>query len=194
MIPLLAADAILPARLAVIAYYAAPPLPPRLPSRTAPAKPSLPSAKPSIPLDAPQGIAAEIPIPSTDDPFAAVDDNAGVVQGGEVPGLLPSPAAAPTPEQTPVRVGSGIQRPTKVKDAIPAYPALARAAHVEGIVIVEATIGPNGKVQDARILRSIQLLDAAALDAVRQWEYIPTLLNGVPIAVVMTVTVDFRLR
>jgi protein TonB len=65
---------------------------------------------------------------------------------------------------------------------------------VEGVVIIEATISPDGRVQDARVLRSIPLLDAAALDAVRQWEYSPTLLNGTPVPVVITVTVVFRLR
>ena len=82
----------------------------------------------------------------------------------------------------------------KLREVAPTYPAMARAARVEGIVIVEAIVGPNGKVQDARVLRSSPLLDAAALDAVRQWEFTPTLLNGIPIAIVMTVTVDFRLR
>ena len=61
-------------------------------------------------------------------------------------------------------------------------------------MIIEATIGPTGNVQDAKVLRSIPLLDDAALDAVRQWEYTPTLLNGIPVAVIMTVTVDFRLQ
>ena len=61
-------------------------------------------------------------------------------------------------------------------------------------MILEATIGPDGKVRDAIVLRSIPMLDAAALDAVRQWEYSPTLLNGVPVPVVITVTVQFRLR
>ena len=56
------------------------------------------------------------------------------------------------------------------------------------------TIGPNGKVQNARVLRSIPLLDQAALDAVKQWEYTPTLLNGVPVPVIMTVTVQFTLQ
>ena len=78
-------------------------------------------------------------------------------------------------------------------DAKDPYTA-GHSARVQGIVIVEAIIGPEGKVQDARVLRSIPLLDAAALDAVRQWEYTPTRLNGSPIAIVMTVTVDFRLR
>ena len=62
---------------------------------------------------------------------------------------------------------------------------------MQGVVIIEATIGPNGKVQEAKVLRSIPLLDAAALDAVRQWEFTPTLLNGVPVPVIMTVTVNF---
>jgi protein TonB len=76
----------------------------------------------------------------------------------------------------------------------PIYPVIAQITHVQGIVIVEATIGPNGRVQDANVLRGHPLLDAAARDAVRQWEFTPTLLNGEPVSVVMTVTVEFRLR
>jgi protein TonB len=65
---------------------------------------------------------------------------------------------------------------------------------VKGIVIVEATIGPTGRVERARVLRSITLLDEAALEAVRQWEFTPTLLNGTPVSVLMTVTVNFNLQ
>ena len=61
-------------------------------------------------------------------------------------------------------------------------------------MIVEATIGTDGAVTGARVLRSIPLLDTAALDAVRQWQFSPTLLNGVPVSVIMTVTVTFTLR
>ena len=61
------------------------------------------------------------------------------------------------------------------------------------MVILEATIGPDGKVQDTRVLRSIPLLDQAAIDAVSQWEYSPTLLNGTPVPIIMTVTVQFTL-
>ena len=61
-------------------------------------------------------------------------------------------------------------------------------------MIIEATISPHGQGADARVLRSIPLLDQAALDAVRQWEYSPTLLNGVPVPVIMTVTVNFTLQ
>jgi protein TonB len=93
-----------------------------------------------------------------------------------------------------VRVGGNIKAPTKIKDVRPVYPAIAQSARVQGVVIIEATIGPNGRVVDAKVLRSIPLLDAAALDAVRQWEFTPTLLNGVPVPVIMTVTVNFTLQ
>ena len=76
----------------------------------------------------------------------------------------------------------------------PVYPLIAQSARVQGVVIIEATIDPDGKVADTRVLRSIPLLDQAALDAVRKWEYEPTLLNGVAVPVIMTVTVNFTLR
>ena len=65
---------------------------------------------------------------------------------------------------------------------------------MQGVVIIEAIIGADGRVQEAKVLRSIPLLDAAALDAVKQWEYTPTLLNNQPVPVIMTVTVNFTLQ
>jgi protein TonB len=79
-------------------------------------------------------------------------------------------------------------------DAKPVYPAEARDAGVQGVVIIEAVIGKDGKVMSAKVLRSIPALDQAALDAVRQWEFTPTLLNDVPVNVMMTVTVNFTLQ
>jgi protein TonB len=64
----------------------------------------------------------------------------------------------------------------------------------QGVVITGLVIGEDGTVQDARILRSIPLLDQAAIDAVRQWEFMPTLLNGSPVPVLMTATVQFTLQ
>ena len=90
-----------------------------------------------------------------------------------------------------VRVGGQIRPPVKVKDVAPLYPAIAQSARVQGDVVIEATIDEGGKVADARVVKSVPLLDQAALDAVRQWEYQPSLLNGVPTAVVTTVTVKF---
>jgi TonB family protein len=94
----------------------------------------------------------------------------------------------------PKRVGGKIKAPTKIRDAAPVYPAAAQSARVAGVVVIEATIGPDGKVADAKVLRSVPMLDQAALDAVKMWQYTPTLLNGVPVAVVMTVTVNFALK
>ena len=82
----------------------------------------------------------------------------------------------------------------RVKNVNPVYPSIAQSARVQGVVIIEATIGPDGRVQDTKVLRSIPLLDQAAIDAVQQWTYTPTLLNGVPVPVIMTVTVNFTLR
>ena len=96
--------------------------------------------------------------------------------------------------QAPVRVGGNIPPPTRIKDVKPVYPAEAQGSGVQGVVIIEAVIDPAGKISDARVLRSIPLLDKAAVDAVKQWEYTPTLLNGVPVPVIMTVTVNFTLQ
>ena len=90
-----------------------------------------------------------------------------------------------------VRPGGRILPPKKIKDVPPVYPALAKSAHVSGAVTIEATIGTDGKVVDAKVVRSIPMLDQAALDAVRQWEYLPSMLNGVPVPVLVTVTVNF---
>jgi TonB family protein len=96
--------------------------------------------------------------------------------------------------QAPVRVGSGVAPPQKIKDVKPAYPASAQGSGVQGVVIIEATIDATGKVSDARVLRSVPLLDQAAVDAVKQWEFTPTVLNGTPVAVIMTVTVNFAMQ
>ena len=86
-----------------------------------------------------------------------------------------------------------IKEPKKVHSVNPAYPDIAKQARVQGIVILECTISPQGKVTDVKVLRGIPLLDQAAIDAVKQWVYTPTLLNGVPVPVIMTVTVNFKL-
>jgi len=118
----------------------------------------------------------------------------GVVGGigsGAVGGAPPPP---PAPPPAPVRVGGDIKPPTRIKYVKPIYPPGAQSARVEGVVFIQATIGPTGKIMDAKILKSIPLLDAAALEAVRQWEFTPTTRNGVPVPVIMTVTVSFTLQ
>jgi TonB family protein len=122
------------------------------------------------------------------------------VFGGNICGSQAVPMAGRPPaasEQEPsgaYRVGGDIHPPRKVKDVPPVYPAEALNAKVQGVVLLEATVDATGTVSDAKVLRSIPLLDQAALDAVKQWEYEPTLLNGQPVPVVLTVTVNFTLR
>jgi protein TonB len=118
------------------------------------------------------------------------------VQGSDaIPGAaLVQPPPPPPPPQQPIHMHSGIQPPRKIVDVSPTYPTLARAAHQEGIVILETVIDARGAVETVRELKGYPLLDQAAVEAVRQWRFTPALLNGQPVPVVMTVTVNFTLR
>ncbi len=115
------------------------------------------------------------------------------------PGQPPPPPPPPPPSaelidgQAPVRVGGNIKPPVKVRDVKPIYPEIAMNARVQGVVIIEATIDTLGNVAQGRVLRGQPLLDQAALEAVNQWQFEPTLLNGVAVPVIMTLTVNFRL-
>lgn len=90
-----------------------------------------------------------------------------------------------------VRVGGAIRPPTKVKHVDPVYPAIAKSARVSGTVVLEATVDPVGKVIDTRVVKSVPLLDQAAIDAVQQWEYTPLVVKGLATPVVLTITVNF---
>jgi protein TonB len=110
---------------------------------------------------------------------------------GEARKAKASAAARSAKLVAPLRVGGQVRPPIRVKRVAPVYPAMAKSAQVQGDVVIEATIDEAGKVADAKVVKSVPMLDQAALDAVRQWEYQPSLLNGVPTPVVMTVTVKF---
>jgi protein TonB len=106
---------------------------------------------------------------------------------------LPIPPPPPTITK-PIRPGGDIRPPAKTRHVAPIYPAIARQNGVQGTVMLEAVINEAGRVRDVRVLRSIPLLDAAAIEAVKQWQFTPTLLNGQPVPVLMTVTVAFQLK
>ena len=96
---------------------------------------------------------------------------------------------------TPVaRVGGNIRTPTKSGCATARYPADAMRMRVQGVVILEALIDDTGTIANARVMRSVPLLDSAALEAVSQWVFTPTNLNGRGVPVIMTVTVNFTLQ
>ena len=105
----------------------------------------------------------------------------------------PNPAVPPKPPE-PVRVGGDIPAPTKVRDVPPSYPPEAQAARVTGIVLLEALIGVDGRTTVLEVTRSVPMLDESAVAAVEQWEYTPTVVDGVTVPVVMTVTINYTLR
>lgn len=156
----------------------------------------------AAPLEAPLGVEAE-PMRLDDAPrdgaavsagvVGATDGVASGVEGGTGSGSSVDAGTAPAEANGPFQVGDGIARPRKIKDVKPVYPQPAMAAQAMGTVLIEATIGADGKVRNARVLRSIAALDQAALDAVRQWEYEPSRLNGIAVAVTMVIVVTFSL-
>jgi protein TonB len=196
-IPLLA-PGVMPSVLAnndieyIEAMLPPPPPPPRAIEPIEITDPPLPNPD-AAPVVAPDTIAPEMQRVERDDPSAP-----GIIGGaadGEAAIIAPPPPRVEPPQPpAAVRVGfAGVRTPVKTQHVDPRYPAIAQAAGIQGIVIIEATISETGHVVGARVLRSVHLLDQAALDAVRQWQFTPTLLNGRPVPVVMTVTVHFTL-
>lgn len=109
----------------------------------------------------------------------------------------PATQATPgAPAPAPVRVGGNIKAPRKLVNVKPVYPASMRAEGRSGVVRLDALIGKDGTVVFARVLSASVHPDfaAAAVEAVRQWKFTPTLLNGEPVEVLMTVTVNFSLE
>lgn len=175
-----------------------PPDPPPLRRADTPA----PQSPSTAPLTPPNEILPEAPPPPTrvDSPidFGVPGDDTGgkgIVPNGVVSGgdPFPPPPQAPPARKEPIRV-SALQAPRKIHDVAPRYPAIAQGSRVQGVVILEAVISEDGSVENVRVLRSVPLLDDAARDAVRQWRFTPTMLNGQPVPVVMTVTVSFNLN
>jgi periplasmic protein TonB len=201
IIPLMAAD-VLPTPPSMMTFVVPSPSPPPSPPPPPPqttevSKPAVQDSPTAAPLVPQSGIRPETGIEEVVRDAASRVERGGGVPGGFPGGLgevPPPPPPPPPPPQAPVRVGGNIRSPMKTKDVKPTYPAIAQSARVQGVVIIEATIGPDGRVQEAKVLRSIPLLDAAALDAVKQWTFTPTLLNGVPVPVIITVTVNFALQ
>ena len=169
-----------------------PPTPPPLPRPSSEVKRVQVENPDAAPVEAPSEIKPEAPqdLDWQNEPASVVG---GTVTDG-IDRVVGEPPPAPIKRQEPVRVGSTVRQPQQLRRVEPIYPQIALLAHIQGLVIIEATIGADGRVINARVLRSVSQLDQAALDAVRQWEYTPTLLNGVPVPVVMTVTVNFQLR
>jgi periplasmic protein TonB len=172
-----------------------PPPPPRPPTPV----PAVDTSK--APIEAAIDIAPEQPKSSTQDVVEGAISNGPDVHTGTLLGPLgtseavapPAPPLVSSPPK-PLRPGGNIREPRKIVHVTPIYPDIARHAGVQGAVILEAILDATGRVESVRVIGSQPLLDDAAVRAVRQWRYTPTELNGVPVPVLMTITVRFSLE
>ena len=205
--PLMYATDRLPEVPTMLAFVAPEPPPP--PPPPAVVKPAAAQAHPvapmvgtgfAAPVEAPSGIHPELPAPVGAIEGGVEGGIPGGVAGGIVGGLLtvaappPPPPPPPPVRPEPVRIGGAILAPAIVHRVEPTYPEIALVAKVTGIVILEATVDSAGSVGSVRVLRSVKLLDQSAIEAVKQWQYSPLVLNGVPTPFVLTVTVSFNFK
>lgn len=205
IVPLLGEESLPPEAAAVTkAFFVTPALAPAPPPPPPPPAAARNAVAPrSAPKDTSTAFTAPIEVPDTIAADASLDLGLeggvpggveGGVPGGVVGGIVGGIEAAPPPPPQVVRVGGVIREPRKVRDVPPVYPRVALAARIQGVVILECTISPQGRVEGVQVLKGVPTLDEAAVAAVKQWAYTPTLLSGVPVGVVMTVTVNFVLR
>jgi protein TonB len=188
----------------LVSFYQAappPPPPPRLKTAAAP-KVVQPVAQQQVVQ--PPAVPEKLPEASTGDENDEVDG--GVDDGGENgvvgslwtgqnwgPGVLSGRPSEP--DGVPIRIGGEVVPPEPISRPQPLYPDVARKARVIGVVIVEAIIDKQGNVTDAQVLRGLPMgLSEAATTAILKWKYRPATLNGRPVAVYLTVTVNFTLQ
>jgi protein TonB len=191
----------LPMMMAFVAPPPPPPPPPAPPPRTAEKRDApkpVPATGEVAPIEPPSAIEAEFG--ADEEEVSGVEGGVpGGIMGGVVGGLIPDmplpppPPPQPAPPRGPVRIGGQLKEPTLIHRVEPEYPLLALARELEGVVILEAIVDEDGRVESVKVLRSPGVFEQAALAAVRQWRYSPVLLNGRPEKFVLTVVVSFRL-
>jgi len=123
-------------------------------------------------------------------------DSPALSGGPATPVLAPPPPVPPRPpsfKAEPIRQGGIVQAANLIHQVTPVYPPIAQRTRIQGVVVMEATVSKDGSVESLRIVSGHPLLSQAALDAVRQWRYRPTMLNGEPVEVITTITVTFYL-
>jgi len=207
LIPLIYTEALPKASLATLLIAPPPPPPPPPP----PAATPIVKVKPQVhlmdagKLIAPKAIPKEVKIIKEEaeqpDAFGAVGGVPGGVPGGQMGGVIggviggagtaPPP---PRPTQTRIRQGGAVTAASLINRVNPTYPPLARQTRISGTVRLHAIISKDGSVQELQVLSGHPLLVQSALDAVRQWRYRPTLLNGEPVEVDTTIDVIFSLN
>ncbi|MBW2258114.1 MAG: energy transducer TonB [Deltaproteobacteria bacterium] len=205
LVPLLMSETLPPPSDVIRAFFVTPsemvppPPPPPPPPRAAPATVAARVVTPH--LASPGKFVAPIEIPEEihlDEGLelgitgGVIGGVAGGVPGGVVGGIVGG-LSVPRESRKPVRIGGMIQAPKLIRRVPPRYPALALQTRLQFVVILEALVGIDGRVRSVTVLRGHPFLDAAAVEAVRQWRYVPLLLNGEPQEFVLSVTVNYRL-
>jgi periplasmic protein TonB len=203
LIPLIYTEALPKAMLATLLVAPPPPPPPPPP----PAQTQIVHVKPQVhlmdagKLMAPKVIPKDVKIIKEDaepDMGGAVGGVPGGVAGGSmggvIGGVIGGVPAPPKPTQSRIKVGGNVTAARILNRTNPVYPPLARQTRISGTVRLHAIIAKDGTVQQLEVLSGHPLLVQAALDAVRQWRYQPTLLNGEPVEVDTTVDVIFSLN
>ncbi len=206
LIPLIYTEALPKAQLSTFLVAPPPPPPPPPPPaatpivKTVPRVTELDNGQLKAPTKIPQKIAMikeeDTPPPSVG---GGVVGAVGGVPGGQIGGVIggiinSTPVAVPkvaTPQR--VRVSQGVTEGLLVHRVQPTYPPLARQARIQGSVVIAAVIGKDGSIQNLKVMSGHPMLTSAALEAVRQWKYRPYFLNGEPVEVDTTVTVNFTL-
>lgn len=217
LLPLWFTD-VLPKQQLLVFLEAPPPPPPPPPpaASTPPSTPKVVKVTSNIAngrLRAPSRIPAKVQVIKEDDAPLPVATTGGVIGG--VPGGIPggqlggviggiisassSPAAAPTlskpvPAVQRRRISQGVTQGLLIFRIEPTYPPLAQQARIQGVVVMTAFIDKGGNVQRLQVVSGHPLLAHAAIEAVKQWRYKPFVLNGQPLEVETTVTVNFHLR
>jgi protein TonB len=195
-----------PSMMAFVAAAPIPSAPPPPPPRAAMAAKAAQVSKPvpttgptfTVPTEIPVGIQPESGIDLSDE-GGEVGGVEGGIPGGVLGGILggminEAPPPPPPVPATPRRVGGELQAPALIHRVEPEYPGVAVLGKVSGTVILEATVNESGAVTEVTVLRSIKVLDQAAIKAVKQWRYQPLVLNGQPVPFILVVTVTFSLR
>jgi len=205
-----------------VTLYSAPPPPPPPPPAAAKHKAEAPKEepKPVEKVEVPKEVQPTvIPEETPPEDVSGGDENQspdvegqeggieGGVEGGVVGGVeggVPGGVIGGTPggvvggqgtgEEVPMRITAEVKQPELVKKVEPPYPEVARRSKIEGVVVLEAVITKTGTVEEVKVLRSLHpVMDQAAVNAVKQWKYKPAILNGKPVKVYFTVTVNFKL-
>ncbi len=209
LVPLIYTEALPKTMLTTLLVAPPPPPPPPPPPAATPVKVVKPVARlmQAGKLMAPRAIPKEVNIikeqemPPDMGAVGVVGGVPGGVPGGQAGGVLGGIIGGvgsnqpPPPKEAPkrIRVGGQVQTAKLVNKVTPVYPPLAKQARIQGTVRLQAVIAKDGSVVELQVLSGHPLLVQAALDAVRQWRYHPTLLNGEPVEVVTTVDVIFTL-